>query len=740
MKKQKVFFNLPVLGMVLCLLFPLYASSTASETNIHGSDLEAQIETLLDRMTLEEKIGQMHQVSGISDEYRIAVREGKIGSFLNVRGAKVTNEIQKIAVEESRLGIPLIFGNDVIHGYRTIFPIPLAEAATWDPELVERAASVAAREASAAGTHWTFAPMVDIARDPRWGRIAEGAGEDPYLGSIMAAARVRGFQGDDLTGPGTIVACPKHYVAYGAAEGGRDYNIADMSLQMLRNVYLPPFQEAIESGAGTVMSAFNEISGVPASANRLTITRILKEEWGFEGFVVSDWNSIGELMNHGIAGTETEAGRRALLAGVDMDMQGFIYSNTLAGLVERGEISEESIDEAVRRILRIKFRLGLFEHPYVDPEPEEKILLSEENRNVALEVARKSIVLLKNNDDLLPLSKEIGSLALIGPLADNQKELLGCWDCEGRTDEAVTIRKGLQNKIPSKRIHYEKGCDIDGSDIKGIVRAVKQAKESDVAILVVGESADMSGEAACRSSLDLPGVQSELVQAVHETGTPVVVVLMNGRPLAVPWLAEHVPAIIEAWQLGTQCGHAIADVIFGDVNPGGKLPVTFPRNVGQVPIYYNFKNTGRPPGAAKYTSKYLDVPMTPLYPFGYGLSYTEFKYDDLQIESAGKGTAFTVSVRASVKNTGDIYGEEVVQLYLRDVQASVTRPVKELKGFRRIRIDSGKKEYVEFVLTHQDLGLYDESLNYVVESGFFKVWIGPNSVDGLQAEFKLDGE
>lgn len=740
MKEKKVLYMLSVLGMVLCLLFPLYASSTGSETDIHGSDIEANVDALLAQMTLEEKIGQMHQVSGKSDEYRQAVREGKIGSFLNLRGAKVTNEIQKIAIEESRLGIPLIFGNDVIHGYRTIFPIPLAEAATWDPELVEQAAAVAATEASAAGTHWTFAPMVDIARDPRWGRIAEGAGEDPYLGSVMAEARVKGFQGEDLSGPGTIVACPKHYVAYGAAEGGRDYNTADMSLRTLREIYLPPFHAAIQSGAGTVMSAFNEISGVPASANRLTITQILKEEWGFDGFVVSDWNSIGELMNHGIAGTQAEAGKRALLAGVDMDMQGFIYSMHLAGLVEGGDISEEIIDEAVRRILRIKFRLGLFDHPYVDPEQEEQILLSEENRNVALEVARKSIVLLKNDDYLLPLSKEISSLAVIGPLADNQEDPLGCWDCEGRAEDVIPVLEGLKRKIPLKRLHYEKGCDIDGNDMKGIARAVKVAKEADVAILVVGESAEMSGEAACRSSLDLPGVQKELVQAVHETGTPVVVILMNGRPLSIPWIAEHVPAILETWQLGTQCGHAVADVIFGDVNPSGKLPVTFPRTVGQVPIYYNYKNTGRPPGAAKYTSKYLDLPVTPLFPFGYGLSYTRFDYSDLKIETEKEEKLTTTTVNVTVRNRGDVYGEEVVQLYVQDVVASLTRPVKELKGFSRIGLEPGERKKVGFELTQENLGFYDERMNYVVDPGLFRVWIGPNSIEGMEGRFEILNE
>ncbi|MCU0643682.1 MAG: beta-glucosidase BglX [bacterium] len=688
-------------------------------------------------MTLDEKIGQLHQVSGVSDLFQQQAREGKIGSFLNVRGATATNELQRIAVEESRLKIPLIFGLDVIHGYRTIFPIPLGEAASWDPELVERTSAMAAKEAAASGIHWTFAPMVDIARDPRWGRIAEGSGEDPYLGSILAAAKVRGFQGKNLSDPLTIVACPKHYVAYGGAQAGRDYHAVDISINTLREIYLPPFKAAIDAGAGTMMSAFNELNGIPASANPFTLTQILRNEWGFRGFVVSDWNSIGELLNHGIAATPAEAGTKALLAGVDMDMMGFVYSSNLAALVQQGAIDEKVIDQAVRRILRIKLQLGLFDRPYVDLQLEQSTILSNENLALALESARKSIVLLKNDKQLLPLNKSIKSLVVIGPLADNKSDPLGCWRCEGNDADVVTILEGIKSKIPSERIRYFKGCEIQGGSDKEILKAVEIAQKVDTAILVVGESEDMSGEAASRSSLDLPGHQEKLVKAIYETGTPTIVVLMNGRPLTIPWIAEKIPAILETWQLGMQCGNAIADVLFGDYNPGGKLPVTFPRTVGQVPIFYNHKNTGRPPSEEKFTSKYLDVPVTPLFPFGYGLSYTKFKFSDLKVavEKADNITQIFASVE--VQNIGDRAGDEVVQLYVQDVVASMTRPVKELKRFQRITLQPNEKKKLEFQLNANELGFYNQSMAYMVEPGVFKIWIGNSSVEGLEENLEI---
>ncbi len=721
------------------LFFFIYTLTSSAQNLTINAEIENRIETLVRQMTLEEKIGQLHQVSGVTEDFKQLLRESKIGSFLNIRGAKASNELQKIAVEQSRLGIPLIFGNDVIHGYRTIFPIPLGEAASWDPDLIERTSAMAAKEAAASGTHWTFAPMVDIARDPRWGRIAEGSGEDPYLGSVLAAAKVRGFQGKSLSDPLTIVACPKHYVAYGAAQAGRDYHTVDISLITLREVYLPPFKAAVAAGAGTMMSAFNEINGVPASANPFTLTQILRNEWGFNGFVVSDWNSIGELLNHGIAATPAEAGTKALLAGVDMDMMGFVYSNNLAELVNQGALDNEIINAAARRVLRIKFQLGLFDRPYVDPQLEQATILSKENLALALESARKSIVLLKNEKQILPLSKNIKSLAVIGPLADSHHDPLGCWRCEGNTADVVAVLDGIKSKIPSERIRYFKGCEIQGKSEQRILKAVEFAKQADAAILVVGESEDMSGEAASRSSLDLPGDQEKLVKAIYETGTPTIVVLMNGRPLTIPWIAETIPAILETWQLGVQGGNAIADVLFGDYNPGGKLPVTFPRNVGQIPIFYNYKNTGRPPTQEKFTSKYLDVPVTPLYPFGYGLSYTTFKFSDLKVAVEKADNTTKIFASATVQNIGDRVGDEVVQLYVQDIVGSLTRPVKELKRFQRITLKPDEKRRLEFQLDSDELGFYNQNMEHIVEPGLFKIWIGNSSVEGLEERFEITG-
>jgi len=628
------------------------------------------------------------------------------------------------------LGIPVIFGLDVIHGFSTIFPIPLGIAASWDPNLARKAASVAAAEAAASGIHWTFAPMVDIARDPRWGRIAEGAGEDPYLGSAMATASVNGFQGDDLADPDTIVSCPKHYVAYGGAEGGRDYNTVDVSERVLREVYLPPFKAAVDAGAGTIMSAFNDLNGIPASANQHTLTDILRGEWGFEGFVVSDWNSVGELVVHGFAGTPAQAAKEAVSAGVDMDMMGNVYQANLAQLVKKGEVSEEAVDRAVRRILRIKFRLGLFEHPYVDPERAHKVIQSRKNIEAALEVARRSMVLLKNEGNLLPLSKDVKSIAVIGPLADDRVAPLGPWSWQGNPDDVVTVLEGIRDRVsPHAKVLYAKGCEIEGASTEGFEEAVRKAKQADAAVVVVGESRDMSGEAACRAFLDLPGVQEELVKAVYETGVPVVEVLMNGRPLAISWSAEHVPAILEAWFLGIQGGDAVADVIFGNFNPSGKLPATFPRTVGQVPIHYNHKNTGRPASAERWGSKYLDVPPTPLFPFGHGLSYTRFEYSNLRVDPERTGAECRVKISLDVRNAGAVKGDEIVQLYLRDLVASVTRPVKELKGFRKITLEPGEKETVKFTITSDQLSFLDRQMKRVVEPGIFKVMVGSSSQD-----------
>ena len=699
-------------------------------------------------MTLEEKLGQLQQLDGEANgnyrpEHIELVRRGLLGSTLNVRGARKTNELQRIAVEQSRLKIPLIFGFDVIHGYRTIFPVPLAEAASWDPVVVERAAAVAAAEASAAGVRWTFAPMVDIARDARWGRIVEGAGEDPYLGAVLAGARVRGFQGRDYSAPGKVVACAKHWVGYGAAEGGRDYNTTDMSEHRLREIYLPPFKAALDAGVATFMSAFNDLNGVPASANPFTLTRVLRDEWRFDGFVVSDYESIREVINHGLAAGESEAALAALSAGVDMEMVSRLYGKYIPALIREGKISQAIVDNAVRRILRIKFRLGLFEKPYTDETREQAIISSRSNIDAAREVAARSIVLLKNEPKVLPLKKDVRSIAVIGVLANSQADMLGSWSGDGRKEDAVTLLDGIRTKVPrTTSVTYAKGCTVsgaDGTDEAPLVdEAVRVARESDVVIVAVGESADMSGEAASRASLDLPGRQLELVKAVVGAGKPVVVVLFNGRPLTINWIADKAPAILETWFGGVQAGNAIADVLFGDVNPGGKLPVTFPRLVGQVPLYYAHKNTGRPPDPAnKYTSKYLDVPVTPLYPFGYGLSYTAFRLTNLRLNAPSIRPNGRITVSVEVENVGGRAGDEVVQLYIRDVVASVTRPLKELKGFERITLKAGERRRVEFTLASEHLGFYNREMRFVVEPGEFRVFVGTNSAEGLEASFRV---
>lgn len=710
-----------------------------------------RIEALLAQMTLEEKLGQLTLQSAgeihdsdpelakqHTEALTEAIRSGRIGALLNVHGADTINRLQRAAVEETRLAIPLLFGNDVIHGYQTVFPIPLAEACSWDPEGVEEAAAVAAAEARASGTAWTFAPMVDITRDPRWGRVAEGAGEDPYLASRMAAARVRGFQGDDPSAADKLLACAKHYVAYGGAEGGRDYNTVDISERTLREVYLPPFKAAVGAGAESIMSAFNEINGVPASANRFTLTTILRGEWAFQGFVVSDWNSVGELVQHGLAASPADAARLGITAGVDMDMSSFTYRTHLAEAVRQGQVAETVIDNAVRRVLRAKLRAGLFDRPYADPQREASVCLSREHRATARKMARNSIVLLKNDDRLLPLSKKVKALAVIGALANDSKEPLGAWAGIGGRGHAVTVLDAVRSAVSSEtRVLYAKGCELEGEDRSGFAEAVEAARQSEAALVVAGESASMSGEARCRTSLDLPGVQRELIQAVHATGVPTVVVLMNGRPLSIAWTAEHVPAILEAWHLGTESGHVVADVVFGDFNPAGKLPITFPRNVGQVPLYYYHKNSGRPASDDWFTSKYIDVPPTPLFPFGYGLSYTTFQYAALEVTPKRIDGSGTVTVTATVTNTGPVAGHEIVQLYVRDEVASVTPAVKRLRGFQRVFLEPGETQAVRFSLSAEDLSFYDADMNFLVEPGFFKVWIGSNSAEGLEGRFKV---
>ncbi|MDQ1728602.1 MAG: beta-glucosidase [Pyrinomonadaceae bacterium] len=737
--------SLRLVGCLISLSLVLGASLSHAPVSQsqRRQDVETRINALLARMTLAEKLGQLQQLDGEANgnyrpDHLPLVRQGLLGSTLNVRGAQRTNELQRIALTESRLKIPLIFGFDVIHGYRTIFPIPLGEAASWDPIAAERSAAIAAAEARAAGVHWTFAPMLDIARDPRWGRMLEGAGEDPYLGAAFARARVRGFQGADYSAHNKVVACAKHWVAYGAAEAGRDYNTTEVSERTLREIYLPPFKAAVDAGVGTFMSAFNDLNGVPTSANHFTLTEVLRGEWKFDGFVVSDYTSVAELIQHGVAADGSEAARAALNAGVDMEMVSRLYNQHGADLLKQREVSQQTIDEAVRRILRIKFRLGLFDKPYTDEALERNVTFNTANLAAAREIAARSIVLLKNDRNLLPLSKNVRSVALIGPLADSQVDMLGSWNGDGRPADTVTLLQGLKAKVPQARINYAKGAEVNGENTEGFAAAVRAAKDSDVAIIAVGESADMSGEAASRSSLDLPGRQLDLVKAVQATGKPTIVVLMNGRPLTINWLAENSPAILETWFSGTQAGNAIADVLFGDVNPGGKLPVTFPRSVGQIPLYYNHMNTGRPADANnKYSSKYLDLPWTPLFPFGYGLSYTQFKLANLQLSAPRISLNGRLTVSVDVENTGKRAGDEVVQLYLRDTVASVARPVKELKGFRRVTLAAGEKQRVEFIITPEQLGFWNAQMRFTVEPGEFKVMVGPNSEDLLEATFAV---
>ena len=738
--------QLKSLLLLLVLIFTAGVSATAQPS---PSEIERRINALLARMTLAEKLGQLQQLDGhadgrYKDEHPGLVRRGLLGSTLNVRGARQTNELQRIAVNESRLKIPLIFGFDVIHGYRTLFPIPLGETSSWDLESVELAAWIAAREARSAGVHWTFAPMVDIARDPRWGRIAEGAGEDPYLGAEMARARVRGFQGADFSAPDRVVACAKHWVAYGAAEAGRDYNTTDMSEVTLREIYLPPFKAAVEAGVGTFMSAFNDLNGVPTSANPFTLTQILRREWEFDGFVVSDYESVKELMNHRLAATEADAAREAINAGVDMEMVSRLFNKHGAQLLREGKVSIATINEAVRRVLRIKFRLGLFENPYADEARESQMIMNAEHVRAARTIAARSLVLLKNERETLPIKRaESGrqTIAVVGPLADDKKNLIGSWAGDGRAEDAVTVLDGIRTRAGSDvRVTHARGCDVPCNSDEGFAEAVRAAREAEFTVVVIGESAEMSGEAASRSSLDLPGRQLELVQMIHATRKPYAVVLMNGRPLTINWLAENSPAILETWFAGTQAGNAISDVLFGDVNPSGKLPVTFPRNVGQIPIYYNYKATGRPPDVNnKYTSKYLDVMVSPLYPFGFGLSYTQFRLTDLRLSARSIPASGRLTASVEVENTGGREGAEVVQLYLSDVAASRTRAVRELKGFERVTLRPGEKRRVEFTLTPDHLGFYNREMRFVVEPGAFKVFVGNSSVGGLEASFEVTG-
>ena len=740
-------------AFILIAVF-VFASCSGNKEASNSSERDAFIENLITRMTLEEKIGQLtlfssgYNITGptMHENYANDIRDGKVGAVFNAYGADYTMKLQKMAVEETRLGIPLLFGYDVIHGYKTIFPIPLGEASSWDLDYIEKASRIAAIEASSEGLHWTFAPMIDIAPDPRWGRIAESAGEDPYLTSRIAEAKIKGSQGDNLGDIHTILACAKHFAAYGAAQAGRDYHTVDISEITLRNTYLPPFKASVDAGVATFMTAFIELLGVPATGSKFLLTDILRDEWNFDGFVVTDYTSINEMVLHGFARDEKHAGELAINAGVDMDMQGAVFYNYLKKSVDEGIVTELTIDKAVRKILKLKYELGLFDDPYrySDTLRQKENVMTDEHLEFARDFSKRTIVLLKNDkmpgkkNHVLPFSKELKKIAVIGPLANNQKELIGSWSAAGDYTKSVTLLQGIKNKVGENvQISYAKGAEINDKNKEGITEAVRKAESADVIILAIGEYAHMSGEAASRSDIGLPGVQEELALELAKTGKPMVVVLMNGRPLTIQEIHKNVPAILETWFLGTTAGDAIADVLFGDYNPSGKLTATFPRNVGQIPLHYNMKNTGRPKSDNKYSSKYLDVPNTPLYPFGYGLSYTTFAYSDISLSSEKMNYSDTLTASVVVKNTGKLAGEEVVQLYTRQLVGSITRPVKELKGFKKIYLEPGESMVINFQITGNDLAFYNAKNKFVVEPGRFNLFIGSSSDDVKQAKFEL---
>lgn len=726
--------------------------------------IDEKVDSVLKLMTLDEKVGQMNQYNGDWDatgpitpqgDKQNQIRKGMVGSMLNVTGVEHTVELQKIAMQ-SRMKIPLLFGQDIIHGYRTTFPIPLAEAASWDLEAIKSSARIAATEAAASGVHWTFAPMVDIARDPRWGRVMEGAGEDPYLGSLIATARVKGFQGKGLGNTDALMACAKHFAAYGVAIGGRDYNSVDMSLLTLWNIYLPPFKAAAEAGAATFMNSFNTLNGIPATGNKYLQTDILKDKWRFKGFIVSDWNSIGEMIPHGFAKDNYDAALKAVTAGNDMDMESRSYIQNLAKLVKDGKVSIQRIDDAVRRILKKKFELGLFDDPYKfsDKKREQQQWNNKQNLQAEKIMAEKSIVLLKNEPfpsgragmGILPLNKNNlkgKTIALIGPFIKSIRDNLGFWSYTWPDDSEriISIWEAIKNKVGnSTNLLYAKGCNIDDTSHEGFAEAIKAAMEADVVIMSVGEAANWSGEAKSRSNIHLPGVQKELIKAIYATGKPIVVMINAGRPLIFNWTADHIPSIVYAWWLGTEAGDAIADVLFGDYNPSAKLPMSFPRAEGQIPIYYNYFNTGRPAkndSDLNYVSAYIDLPNSPKFPFGYGLSYTTFSYSDIKLNSTilRPGKALTASV--VITNSGKYDGKETVQLYIRDMVGSVVRPVKELKGFQQIFLKAGESKTITFKITTDDLKFYNDKLIYNYEPGDFKIFIGTNSEDVKEAGFTL---
>jgi len=759
-----------IIGLIFCLFGIQSCKKVDSTTTKERSSslssvehIEQKVTRLLNQMTLEEKIGQMNQYNGFWDLTGPApsngdaakkyehLRKGYVGSMLNLRGVENVRKIQKIAVEETRLGIPLIIGFDVIHGYETLSPIPLAESASWDLEAIKKSAEVAAEEAAAAGINWTFAPMVDISRDARWGRVMEGAGEDPYLGSKIAFARVQGFQGSDLSHHSTLAACAKHFAAYGFAESGREYNTADIGTSTLNNSVFPPFQATVDAGVRTFMNSFNELNGIPATGNTYLQRDILKGKWEFDGFVVSDWGSIEEMIPHGYAKDNKHAAQMAVNAGSDMDMESYLYVNELADLVREGTVKEAYIDDAAKRILRVKFELGLFDDPYkyCDAQREKEVIGQQAFHEASLDMAKKSIVLLKNETQLLPLKKQGQKIALIGALASDKTSPLGSWRIAAKDNSAVSVLEGMQ-AYTGNQLTYAKGTDvslgktkfteevkINTTDKSEFTQAIAVAKKADVVVMVLGEIGYQSGEGRSRTELGLPGVQQELLEAVYNVNKNIVLVLNNGRPLVLNWHQEHLPAIVEAWQLGTQSGNAIAQVLYGDYNPSGKLPMSFPRAVGQIPIYYNHKNTGRPimpTPSTVFWSHYQDVENTPLYPFGFGLSYTTFEYSDLQAQVVSTNE---VNVSVTLRNTGTFTGKEVVQLYLKDHYASVTRPVRELKGFELVSLEPNEHKKISFKLTEKELGFYNNAGDFVLEPGDFSIFVGGDSTTNLQSKITL---
>jgi beta-glucosidase len=759
--------NLLKYGIVLATLIVL--SCTTSKpiiTSEYKSNLlDSKVDSILKLMTLEEKVGQLNQYNGFWEitgptpkdgqaaKKYADLKNGLVGSMLNVKGVKDVRAIQKIAVEETRLGIPLLFGFDVIHGYKTISPIPLAEAASWDLVAIKKSAAMAAEEASSVGINWTFAPMVDIARDARWGRVMEGAGEDPFLGSKIAVARVQGFQGDNFNSNTSILACAKHFAGYAFAESGRDYNTVDISESTLQNTILPTFKAAADAGVRTFMNSFNELNGIPATGSSYLQRQILKGDWNFKGFVVSDWGSIGEMINHGYAKDSKQATEIAINAGSDIDMESNAYVENLANLVREGKVKESLVDDAAKRVLRVKFELGLFKNPYkyCDEAREKQTVGKQEFQDDVLDMAKKSIVLLKNEKELLPLKKSRQKIGLIGALANDKTSPLGSWRIAADDETAVSVLEGLQ-KYKDNQLTYAKGADvtvgrtqfvwetkINTTDKSGFAEAIALAKQVDVVVMVLGEHGLQTGEGRSRTEIGLPGVQQELLEAIYNVNPNIVLVLNNGRPLTIPWADAHIPAIVEAWHLGTQSGNAIAQVLYGDYNPSGKLPMTFPRTIGQVPIYYNYKNTGRPTmnePESVFWSHYSDEKNTPLYPFGYGLSYSKFEYSNLKLSSNTFSKNGKIQVSVTLKNSGKVAGKEVVQLYIRDLIGSVTRPVKELKGFEMVELQPNESKTITFTINEKTIEFFTANSKWEAESGDFKVFVGGSSATTLESGFQ----